>query len=62
MKNEPLKSNSLYKETDLKQELSRALHQLPYEIGDPHLQATILLARKEACRMQTRERISFARF
>lgn len=62
MKNEPLKNNSLYKETDLKQELSRALHQLPYEAGDPHLQATILLARKEACRMQTRERISFARF
>ena len=62
MKNEPLKNNSLYKETDLKQELSRALHQLPYETGDPHLQATILLARKEACRMQTRERISFARF
>lgn len=62
MKSKSVKSNPLYKETNLKQELSRALHQIPSKGGDPRLQATILLARKEACRKQTRERISFARF
>ena len=36
MKNEPLKNNYIYKEKDLKQELSRALHQLPSQTGDPH--------------------------
>lgn len=62
MKRNHLKENLLYRETKLEKALKLSLHQTPSIPGDAHLQATILLARKEACRKQNRKRISFTRF
>ncbi|MDE6603239.1 MAG: hypothetical protein K2K90_14020 [Lachnospiraceae bacterium] len=44
------------------QKLKQSLHQIPSVTDDSHLQATILLARREACRKQNRKRISFTCF
>lgn len=62
MKSEMLKNNPFQKEQKLEEELRKALHQIPSETNDVHLYATILLARKEACRKQNRSRVSFTRF
>lgn len=62
MKREIFKNNPFHKETEWKLQLKRSLHQTPSAADDTHLQATILLARKEACKKQERKRISFIRF
>lgn len=62
MKRESLKKNPFYIEATLEEQLTQSLHQVPSVSGDSHLQATILLARKEAGKKQNRTRISFSRF
>ena len=53
-----MKSELLQKETKLEQQLRQSLHRLPSAASEPHLHATTLLARREACRKQMRKRIS----
>lgn len=43
-------------------QLKHSLQQVPFVISDKHLENTLLLARKEICLRQRRERISFMRF
>ena len=62
MKSEMLKNNPFEKKQKLEEALRKSFHQIPSETNDVHLYATILLARKEACRKQSRSRISFTRF
>lgn len=50
------------KKAAFEQRLQEALHQLPTTVSERHFADTLLLARKEACRKQYRERISFTQF
>ncbi len=62
MKNRPFGNEIPEGERNLEQALKHSLHQTPSAAGDAHLQATIWLARREACLRQSRKRISFGLF
>lgn len=57
-----MKSEAFKQETALAQKLRQSFHQIPTITNDSHLHATILLAEREVCLKQRRERISFAHF
>lgn len=50
------------REQSFEKELKQSLHQVPDMINRNHFENTLLLARKEAYRKQSRERISFVYF
>lgn len=56
---ENLNKNYDRNHANLEQELKQALHQMPAPANDAHIQATILLSKREACLRQERTRISY---
>lgn len=55
-------NNNRYQKKEWERELRQVFHQMPSTTNDVHLQATILLAQKEARLKQRRTPISFTRF
>lgn len=59
MKTENSNSNYDRSHANLEQQLKQALHQIPVPANNAHMQATILLSKREACLRQERTRITY---
>lgn len=59
MKTENLNRNYDRNHANLEQQLKQALHQIPVPANNAHIQATILLSKREACLRQERTRITY---